>query len=46
MRTCWFLAPVTAVAVFSFVTCAVAQDNELPHYGPLLPQAKARAWPM
>jgi glyoxylase-like metal-dependent hydrolase (beta-lactamase superfamily II) len=46
MRTGWFLAPLTAVAVFSLVARAVAQDNELPYYAPLLPQAKARAWPV
>jgi glyoxylase-like metal-dependent hydrolase (beta-lactamase superfamily II) len=46
VRTCWFLAPVTAVAVLSFVVRGVAQDNELPYYAPLLPQAKARAWPV
>ena len=43
MRT-WFLAPVTAFAVFPFVARGVAQDNELSHYTPLLPQAKAQAW--
>jgi glyoxylase-like metal-dependent hydrolase (beta-lactamase superfamily II) len=45
VRTGWFLAPGTALAVFSFVARGVAQD-ELPYYAPLLPQAKARAWPV
>jgi glyoxylase-like metal-dependent hydrolase (beta-lactamase superfamily II) len=46
VRIGWFLAPVTALAVLSFVARGVAQDDELPYYAPLLPQAKARTWPV
>jgi glyoxylase-like metal-dependent hydrolase (beta-lactamase superfamily II) len=35
-----------AVMSLSMMTTAVAQDSQLPHYAPLLPQAKARAWPV
>jgi glyoxylase-like metal-dependent hydrolase (beta-lactamase superfamily II) len=40
------IAALVAVAVMSPVTAAVAQGNRLPSYAPLLPQAKARAWPV
>jgi glyoxylase-like metal-dependent hydrolase (beta-lactamase superfamily II) len=35
-----------AVMSFSMMSTAVVQDTALPNYAPLLPQAKARAWPV
>jgi glyoxylase-like metal-dependent hydrolase (beta-lactamase superfamily II) len=44
MRTLRLMAVLTTITVFAVSTRAVAQDNQLPDYAPLLPQAKARAW--
>jgi glyoxylase-like metal-dependent hydrolase (beta-lactamase superfamily II) len=44
MQTSGFIAALIAVSTLSVVTIANAQDNQLPDYAPLLPQAKARAW--
>jgi glyoxylase-like metal-dependent hydrolase (beta-lactamase superfamily II) len=44
MRTSQFISAILTVAAVSIVTAAVAQNNELPDYAPLLPQARARAW--
>jgi glyoxylase-like metal-dependent hydrolase (beta-lactamase superfamily II) len=46
MQASRFMAVLIAVGVLSAVTTTVAQDNQLPNYAPLLPQAKARAWPV
>jgi glyoxylase-like metal-dependent hydrolase (beta-lactamase superfamily II) len=43
MRTSQFISAILTVAAVSIVTAAVAQNNELPDYAPLLPQANARA---
>jgi glyoxylase-like metal-dependent hydrolase (beta-lactamase superfamily II) len=44
MRASKCLSTLTVAALFSLATTARAQDNELPDYAPLLPQAAARAW--
>jgi glyoxylase-like metal-dependent hydrolase (beta-lactamase superfamily II) len=46
MRTSRFTAALIAVGTLSAVTTTVAEDNQLPNYAPLLPQAKARTWPV
>jgi glyoxylase-like metal-dependent hydrolase (beta-lactamase superfamily II) len=46
MCTTGLRVALRAVIWFSMAATAVAQDKPLPHYAPLLPQAKARAWPV
>jgi glyoxylase-like metal-dependent hydrolase (beta-lactamase superfamily II) len=44
MRVSKCLPILTAAAALSLATAAFAQDDSLPDYAPLLPQALARAW--
>ena len=46
MQTARLSATLMGAAVLSVATIASAQDNRLPDYAPLLPQVKARAWPV
>jgi glyoxylase-like metal-dependent hydrolase (beta-lactamase superfamily II) len=40
------LLAALAGAAFAFATVSPAQEARLPNYAPLLPQVKARAWPV
>jgi glyoxylase-like metal-dependent hydrolase (beta-lactamase superfamily II) len=44
MQTSRFIAGLIAIATVSITTATMADD--LPDYAPLLPQARARAWPV
>jgi glyoxylase-like metal-dependent hydrolase (beta-lactamase superfamily II) len=46
MKNSRYIAAFIAGAALSLMTAAVAQETRLPNYAPLLPQAKARAWPV